>query len=136
MDLEEIGSGSGSGPGSVCSSEHSSLCEDGYRRRRSTASSDSVYDTESTTSSRESLIESSQSLSQVHNLERSQEGSSRFAPPFTSLHPSTISAPRPAVLSAAPLRNSGTHLHQTSVTPILSVSLNPDSKPFCLNSPL
>lgn len=65
MDLEEIGSGSGSGPGSVCSSEHSSLCEDGYRRRRSTASSDSVYDTESTTSSRESLIEPSQSLSQV-----------------------------------------------------------------------
>lgn len=71
MDLEEIGSGSGSGsgsgPGSVCSSEHGSLCEDGYRRRRSTASSDSVYDTESTTSSRESLIEPSQSLSQVQN---------------------------------------------------------------------
>lgn len=71
MDLEEIGSGSGSGPGSVCSSEHSSLCEDGYRRRRSTASSDSVYDTESTTSSRESLIEPSQSLSQRQVILRS-----------------------------------------------------------------
>lgn len=68
MDLEEIGSGSGSRPGSVCGSELGSVCEDGYRRRRSTASSDSVYDTESTTSSRESLIEPSQSLSQVLNF--------------------------------------------------------------------
>ncbi|XP_030276798.1 histone deacetylase 7-like isoform X2 [Sparus aurata] len=64
MDLEEIGSESGSGPGSVCGSEAGSVCEDGYRRRQSTASSDSVYDTESTTSSRESLIEPSHSLSQ------------------------------------------------------------------------
>ncbi|XP_041810598.1 histone deacetylase 7-like isoform X2 [Chelmon rostratus] len=64
MDLEEIGSGSGSGPGSVCGSEPGSVCEDGYRRRQSTTSSDSVYDTESTTSSRESLIEPSHSLSQ------------------------------------------------------------------------
>ncbi|XP_018533191.1 histone deacetylase 7 isoform X3 [Lates calcarifer] len=60
MDLEEIGSGSGSGSGSVCGSE----CEDGYHRRQSTASTDSVYGTESTTSSRESLIEPSHSLSQ------------------------------------------------------------------------
>lgn len=67
MDLEEIGSESGSGPGSVCGSEAGSVCEDGYRRRQSTASSDSVYDTESTTSSRESLIEPSHSLSQVIN---------------------------------------------------------------------
>lgn len=68
MDLEEIGSGSGSGPGSVCGSEQGSVCEDSsYRRRQSTASSDSVYDTESTTSSRESLIETSHSLSQVPN---------------------------------------------------------------------
>ncbi|KAM9362104.1 histone deacetylase 7-like [Symphorus nematophorus] len=64
MDLEEIASGSGSGPGSVCSSEPGSVCEDGYRRRQSTASSDSVYDTESTTSSRESLIEPSHSFNQ------------------------------------------------------------------------
>ncbi|XP_031180001.1 histone deacetylase 7-like [Sander lucioperca] len=64
MDLEEIGSGSGSGPGSVCDSESGSMCEDGYHRRQSTASTDSVYDTESTTSSRDSLIESSHSLSQ------------------------------------------------------------------------
>lgn len=65
MDLEEIGSGSGSGPGSVCGSEPGSLGEDSYRRRQSNASTDSVYDTESTTSSRESLIEPSHSLSQV-----------------------------------------------------------------------
>ncbi|XP_038551857.1 histone deacetylase 7-like isoform X2 [Micropterus salmoides] len=64
MDLEEIGSGSGSGPGSVCGSEPGSVCEDSYCRRQSTASTDSVYDTESTTSSRESLIEPSHSLSQ------------------------------------------------------------------------
>ncbi|XP_022601057.1 histone deacetylase 7-like isoform X2 [Seriola dumerili] len=60
MDLEEIGSGSGSGPGSVCGSETGSVCEDGHRRRQSTASTDSVYGTESTTSSRESLIEPGQ----------------------------------------------------------------------------
>nr|XP_046240243.1 histone deacetylase 7-like isoform X2 [Scatophagus argus] len=64
MDLEEIGSGSGSGPGSVCGSEPGSVCEDSYRRRQSTASSDSVYETESITSSRESLLEPSHSLSQ------------------------------------------------------------------------
>ncbi|KAG7229706.1 hypothetical protein INR49_012501 [Caranx melampygus] len=52
MDMEEIGSGSGSGPGSVCGSETGSVCEDGHRRRQSTASTDSVYGTESTTSSR------------------------------------------------------------------------------------
>lgn len=67
MDLEEVGSGSGSGsgPGSVCGSEPGSVCDDGHRRRQSTASTDSVYGTESTTSSRESLIEPSHSLSQV-----------------------------------------------------------------------
>ncbi|XP_040889165.1 histone deacetylase 7-like isoform X2 [Toxotes jaculatrix] len=64
MDLEEIGSGSGSGPGSVCGSDLGSVCEDSHRRRQSTASTDSVYGTESTTSSRESLIEPSHSLSQ------------------------------------------------------------------------
>ncbi|XP_039972002.1 histone deacetylase 7-like isoform X2 [Xiphias gladius] len=66
MDLEEVGSGSGSGsgPGSVCGSEPGSVCDDGHRRRQSTASTDSVYGTESTTSSRESLIEPSHSLSQ------------------------------------------------------------------------
>ncbi|XP_029947945.1 histone deacetylase 7-like isoform X2 [Salarias fasciatus] len=62
MDLEETGSGSGTG--SVCGSEPGSVCEDGYRRRQSNASIDSVYDTESTTSSRESLIEPSHPLSQ------------------------------------------------------------------------
>lgn len=65
MDLEEIGSGTGSEPGSVCSSEPGSGPEDSFRRRQSTASIDSVYETESTTSSRESLIEPSHSISQV-----------------------------------------------------------------------
>lgn len=63
MGLDEIGSGCGSGPGSVCSSELGSVCEDGYHRRERTTSCDSVYDTESTTSSLESLTEPS--LSQV-----------------------------------------------------------------------
>ncbi|XP_029006527.1 histone deacetylase 7-like isoform X2 [Betta splendens] len=70
MDLEEIGSGSGSEPGSLCSSEPGSICEDSYRRRQSTASTDSVYGTESTTSSRESLIEASHSNSQRHMILR------------------------------------------------------------------
>uniref|UniRef100_G3NYY3 Histone deacetylase n=1 Tax=Gasterosteus aculeatus aculeatus TaxID=481459 RepID=G3NYY3_GASAC len=64
MDLEEIGSESGSGPGSVCDSEPGSMCEEGYHRRHSTASTDSVYGTESTASSRDSLIEPSHSLCQ------------------------------------------------------------------------
>ncbi|XP_008318447.1 histone deacetylase 7-like isoform X2 [Cynoglossus semilaevis] len=59
MDLEETGSGTGSRPGSVCGSEHESMCDDNYHRRRSTTSTDSVCGTESTTSSRDSLIESS-----------------------------------------------------------------------------
>ncbi|KAM4588967.1 histone deacetylase 7-like isoform 2-T2 [Odontesthes bonariensis] len=70
MDLEETGSGSGSGTGSVCGSEPGSLYEDGQRRRQSTASTDSVYDTESTTSSRESLIEQSHFLSQRQVIHR------------------------------------------------------------------
>ncbi|CAL8340030.1 unnamed protein product [Lota lota] len=57
MDLEETGSGSGSEPGS--------LGEDGHhRRRQSGASTDSVYDTESNASSRESLVEHPHSLAQ------------------------------------------------------------------------
>ncbi|KAF6735741.1 Histone deacetylase 7 [Oryzias melastigma] len=61
MDLE---SGTGSGTGSACSSEPGSLCDDGRRRRQSSTSTDSVCDTESNTSSRDSLIESSLSPSQ------------------------------------------------------------------------
>ncbi|XP_028303306.1 histone deacetylase 7-like [Gouania willdenowi] len=53
MGLEETGSGTGS----VSGSEPGSVCEDDYHRRQSTTSIDSVYDTESITSSRESLIE-------------------------------------------------------------------------------
>ncbi|XP_042357205.1 histone deacetylase 7-like isoform X2 [Plectropomus leopardus] len=71
MDLEETGSGSGSGPGSICDSEPGSMCEEVYRRRQSTASTDSVYDTESTTSSRDSLIEPSHLLSQRQVILRS-----------------------------------------------------------------
>ncbi|XP_029990771.1 histone deacetylase 7-like isoform X2 [Sphaeramia orbicularis] len=73
MDLEETGSGSGSGsgPGSVCGSEPGSVSEDGYRRRQSNASTDSVYGTESTTSSRESLIEPSHPLNQRQVIQRS-----------------------------------------------------------------
>lgn len=63
--MDESGSASGSGTGSLCGSELGSLSEDGHRRRESNASTDSVYDTESITSSRESLIETSHSLSQV-----------------------------------------------------------------------
>ncbi|XP_035007228.1 histone deacetylase 7 isoform X1 [Hippoglossus stenolepis] len=63
MDLEETGSGTGSGPGSVCS-EQESMCDDSYRRRQSTTSTDSVCGTESTTSSRESLIEPTHPLTQ------------------------------------------------------------------------
>ena len=66
MDLEETGSGSGSGPGSACGSEPGSLAEDRHhRRRQSGASTDSVYDTESNASSRESLVEHPHSLVQV-----------------------------------------------------------------------
>ncbi|KAM8868255.1 histone deacetylase 7-like isoform 1-T2 [Synchiropus picturatus] len=59
MDIEEISSGSGSGPGSFCGSESGSICEEDLHRRQSTTSKDSFYDTESNTSSRDSLIESS-----------------------------------------------------------------------------
>lgn len=67
MGLDEIGSGTLSGPGSVSSSELGSVCEESYQRRQRTTSSDSVYDTESTTSSRESLPESPQSVSQARH---------------------------------------------------------------------
>lgn len=63
MDLEETGSGLGSGPGSVCGSEQS--------RRQSNASTDSVYGTESYTSSRESLIDSSHPLNHRQVIQRS-----------------------------------------------------------------
>ncbi|XP_054641112.1 histone deacetylase 7-like isoform X2 [Dunckerocampus dactyliophorus] len=80
MDLEEIGSESGS----VCGSEAGSVCEESFHRRQSTASTDSVYDTESTTSSRESLIETSHSVSQP--LVRTQS-----SPASTSVpHPSSV----------------------------------------------
>lgn len=71
MDLEETESASGSGTGSLCGSELGSVSEDGHHRRESSASTDSVYDTESITSSRESLIETSHSLSQRQVILRS-----------------------------------------------------------------
>ncbi|XP_074535139.1 histone deacetylase 7-like isoform X2 [Halichoeres trimaculatus] len=81
MDLEEIGSEFGSGSGSVCGSEPGSLGEDGHRRRQSTTSTDSVYDTESTTSSRESLIEPSHSLSQRQVILRQGPHLDHLSPP-------------------------------------------------------
>ena len=66
MDLEETGSGSSSGPGSLCGSEPGSLGEERHlQRRQSAASTDSVYDTESNASSRESLAEHPTALAQV-----------------------------------------------------------------------
>ncbi|KAF7656575.1 hypothetical protein LDENG_00039010 [Lucifuga dentata] len=70
MDLDEIGSGSGSRPGSMCGSEPGSVCEESYHRKQSNASTDSVYYTDSTTSSWESLIEHSHSLSQKQVIHR------------------------------------------------------------------
>ncbi|KAM9409626.1 histone deacetylase 7-like isoform 2-T4 [Pholidichthys leucotaenia] len=70
LDIEETGSGSGSGTGSACGSETSSVCGDGYRRRQSNVSTDSVYDTESNNSSRESLIEPPHSLSKRQTILR------------------------------------------------------------------
>ncbi|XP_075997062.1 histone deacetylase 7-like [Genypterus blacodes] len=70
MEVDEIGSESGSRPGSMCGSEPGSVCEDSYHRRHSNASTDSVYDTESTTSSRESLIEHPHTLSQKQLIHR------------------------------------------------------------------
>ncbi|XP_056886405.1 histone deacetylase 7-like isoform X4 [Takifugu flavidus] len=60
MSLDEISSGTAS----VSSSELGSVCEESYQSRQRTTSVDSVYDTESTTSSRESLTEPPQSVSQ------------------------------------------------------------------------
>lgn len=83
MDLEETGSGSGtgSGTGSVCGSESGSVCEDGSRRRRSTASADSVYGTESVGSSRESLMEAPLSASQRQLLRAGHQLDHLVAPP-------------------------------------------------------
>ncbi|XP_059926101.1 histone deacetylase 7 isoform X2 [Gadus macrocephalus] len=70
MDLEETGSGSGSGPGSLCGSEPGSLGEERHlQRRQSAASTDSVYDTESNASSRESLAEHPTALAQTMRWE-------------------------------------------------------------------
>lgn len=70
MGLDEIGSGTLSGAASVSSSELGSVCEESYQSRQRTTSVDSVYDTESTTSSRESLTEPPQSVSQVRCCRR------------------------------------------------------------------
>ncbi|XP_017278395.1 histone deacetylase 7 isoform X2 [Kryptolebias marmoratus] len=71
MDQDETGSVSGSGTGSLCGSELGSLCEDSHSRRQSNASTDSFYGTESNTSSRESLIETSHPLNQRQVILRS-----------------------------------------------------------------
>ncbi|XP_013887081.1 histone deacetylase 7 isoform X2 [Austrofundulus limnaeus] len=71
VDLDETGSMSGSGTGSLCGSEPGSLCEDSHSRRQSNASTDSFYGTESNTSSRDSLIETSHPLNQRQVILRS-----------------------------------------------------------------
>ncbi|KAJ4927310.1 hypothetical protein JOQ06_015043 [Pogonophryne albipinna] len=116
MDLEEIGSGSGSGPGSVCDSEPGSMCEDSFRRRQSTASPDSVYDTESTTSSRDSLIEPSHSLSQRQVILRSGlQQDSQSGPAFIWPHqPLGRTQSSPAYTSLPP--------HPHTAIPSLSLS--------------
>ncbi|KAI9521106.1 hypothetical protein NQZ68_010809 [Dissostichus eleginoides] len=116
MDLEEIGSGSGSGPESVCDSEPGSMCEDSFRRRQSTASPDSVYDTESTTSSRDSLIEPSHSLSQRQVILRSGlQQDSQSGPAFIWPHqPLGRTQSSPAYTSLPP--------HPHTAIPSLSLS--------------
>ncbi|KAI4826665.1 hypothetical protein KUCAC02_030100 [Chaenocephalus aceratus] len=116
MDLEEIGSGSGSGPGSVCDSEPGSMCEDSFRRRQSTASPDSVYDTESTTSSWDSLIEPSHSLSQRQVILRSGlQQDSQSGPAFIWPHqPLGRTQSSPAYTSLPP--------HPHTAIPSLSLS--------------
>nr|XP_057910402.1 histone deacetylase 7-like isoform X2 [Doryrhamphus excisus] len=89
MDLEEIGSESGS----VCGSEAGSVCEESFHRRQSTASTDSVYDTESTTSSRESLIETSHCVSQPLVRTQSSPASTSSLPHPSSIMPVSLSSP-------------------------------------------
>uniref|UniRef100_UPI003AB09223 histone deacetylase 7-like n=1 Tax=Centroberyx gerrardi TaxID=166262 RepID=UPI003AB09223 len=117
MDLEEIGSGSGSGPGSMCGSEPGSGCDDSFHRRQSAASTDSVYDTESTTSSRESLVEYSHSLNQTLRWEPQRQVIHRLGtlldPLGVPVHrplsraqssPASTSLPSPAAETPAKLR--------------------------------
>ncbi|XP_056129678.1 histone deacetylase 7-like isoform X2 [Lampris incognitus] len=104
MDLEEIRSSSGSGPSSTCDSETGSVCDDNYhRRRQSGASIDSVYDTESTTSSRESLVE--HSLGQTLRWEPQRQVILRPGPLRDSIgihRPLSRAKSSPAFTSSAP----------------------------------
>ncbi|XP_030585205.1 histone deacetylase 7-like isoform X2 [Archocentrus centrarchus] len=116
MDFEETGSGSGSGTGSVCGSEPGSVCEDDYRRRQSNASTDSVYDTESTTSSRESLIEPSFNQRQVI-LRSSLQIDPMSVPSLIWPHqPVSRSRSSPASTSLPPAS------HQATTIPSMSLS--------------
>ncbi|MEQ2266328.1 hypothetical protein XENORESO_020175 [Xenotaenia resolanae] len=121
MDLEETGSASGSGTGSLCGSELSSLCEDGHRRRESTASTDSVYDTESITSSRESLIESSHSFSQRQVILRSTFQPDALGVP-TLIWPHQSHQPVIRSRSLPPSTSLTPALHATTIIPSLSLS--------------
>ncbi|XP_061583704.1 histone deacetylase 7-like isoform X2 [Cololabis saira] len=121
MDIEEVGSGSGSGTGSVCGSEPGSLCEEGHRRRQSSASTDSVYDTESTTSSRESLVESSHYLSQRQIISKAgpqpdASGVSTLVWPHQSHQPVIRTRSLPAPTSLPP------SFHPPTTVPSLSLS--------------
>lgn len=126
MDLDETGSGSSSGPGSVCGSDRD--------RRQSNASTDSMYGTESNTSSRESLIDNAHPLNQLQRhlglLQRSgqmdsQSGSVLMRPkhqlltrtqssPASTSVPTTLNHQLP---STVPLLN-----HQATTVPSVSLS--------------
>ncbi|XP_061544077.1 histone deacetylase 7-like isoform X1 [Phycodurus eques] len=121
MDLEDIGSESGS----MCGSEPGSVCEDSYRRRQSSASTDSVYDTESTTSSRESLIETSHSVSQRQLVHRAGfHMDSPNAPVLMWPHqPLVRTQSSPASTSLPPLQNASSTIPVPLSSPTADVKL-------------
>ncbi|KAM9800465.1 histone deacetylase 7-like isoform X2 [Syngnathus typhle] len=122
MDLEEIGSESGS----MCGSEPSSVSEDSYLRRQSSASADSVYDTESTTSSRESLIENSHSVGQRQLVHRPAfHVDSPNVPILMWPHqPLVRTQSSPASTSLPPLHNASTSVPASLSSPAPDVKLH------------
>uniref|UniRef100_A0A3Q2EED3 Histone deacetylase n=1 Tax=Cyprinodon variegatus TaxID=28743 RepID=A0A3Q2EED3_CYPVA len=121
MDPEETGSASGSGTGSLCGSEMGSLCEDGHRRRESSASTDSVYETESITSSRDSLNETSHSISQRQVILRPAFQPDALGVP-TILWPHQSHPPVIRSRSLPPSTSLTPTLHAAAVIPSLSLS--------------
>ncbi|XP_061688836.1 histone deacetylase 7-like isoform X2 [Syngnathoides biaculeatus] len=118
MDLEDFGSESGS----VCGSEPGSVCEDSYRRRESSASTDSVYGTESTTSSRESLIETSHSRQLVHRAGFHMD-SPNAAILMWPHQPLVRTQSSPASTSLPPLQNASSTIPVSLSSPTTDVKL-------------